>query len=231
MHTGQHYDDSLSAVFFAELGLAAPGPRAGHRRGLEHLADGAHARRARAAARASCEPDAALVYGDTNSTLAGALAARAGAACRWCTSRRACARSTARCPRSSTACSPTTSPSCCCARRRRAAANLRAESVAGPRRGGGRRDGRRRAAPAAGRARGHARRVRAHGVQPGEYLLLHRAPRRQRRRPGAAGRAGRAAARRCRAPVVFPVHPRTRARLRETRAAGRELASATGAAR
>ena len=39
-------------------------------------------------------------------------------ACRSPTSRPACAPSIARCPRSSTACSPTTSPTCCCARRR-----------------------------------------------------------------------------------------------------------------
>ncbi len=47
------------------------------------------------------------------------------------TSRPGCARSTARCPRSSTACSPTTCPTCCCARRRRAVDNLERESVAG----------------------------------------------------------------------------------------------------
>ena len=32
VHTGQHYDDSLSRVFFAELGLAEPRPAAGDRR-------------------------------------------------------------------------------------------------------------------------------------------------------------------------------------------------------
>ena len=74
VHTGQHYDDSLSSVFFAELDLAQPDRELGHRRRDEHLADGAHARGAGAAA-PGVEPDAVLVYGDTNSTLAGALAA------------------------------------------------------------------------------------------------------------------------------------------------------------
>ena len=75
VHTGQHYDDSLSRVFFERARARAPGPRAGNRRRLQHLADRAHADGARAAARRELRPDAALVYGDTNSTLAGALAA------------------------------------------------------------------------------------------------------------------------------------------------------------
>jgi UDP-GlcNAc3NAcA epimerase len=73
VHTGQHYDDSLSQVFFAELGLARPERELGIGGGsntsqtarmlaaLEPLLD-------------ELRPDAALVYGDTNSTLAGALA-------------------------------------------------------------------------------------------------------------------------------------------------------------
>jgi len=73
VHTGQHYDDSLSAVFFSELGLQAPERELGIGGGsntsqtarmlaaLEPLLD-------------EVEPDATLVYGDTNSTLAGALA-------------------------------------------------------------------------------------------------------------------------------------------------------------
>ena len=75
VHTGQHYDDSLSRVFFDELGLARPGPRTGDRRREQHLADGAHARRRSSRLLAELAPDAVLVYGDTNSTLAGALAA------------------------------------------------------------------------------------------------------------------------------------------------------------
>ena len=108
VHTGQHYDDALSEVFFRELGLAQARARTGDRRAARTP------RRPRACCAAlepllaQERPDAVLVYGDTNSTLAGALAAAQARACRWCTWRRGCARSTARCPRSSTACSPTT---------------------------------------------------------------------------------------------------------------------------
>jgi UDP-GlcNAc3NAcA epimerase len=74
LHTGQHYDPELSAVFFEELELAPPRYR------LE-AGSGTHAEQTarmlpgiEAAALAE-RPDAVLVYGDTNSTLAGALAA------------------------------------------------------------------------------------------------------------------------------------------------------------
>jgi UDP-N-acetylglucosamine 2-epimerase (non-hydrolysing)/UDP-GlcNAc3NAcA epimerase len=74
VHTGQHYDDSLSEIFFRELGLARPDRELGIGGGsntsqtarmlaaLEPLLD-------------EVRPDALLVYGDTNSTLAGALSA------------------------------------------------------------------------------------------------------------------------------------------------------------
>jgi UDP-GlcNAc3NAcA epimerase len=74
LHTGQHYDPELSAVFFEELELAAPRHRleAGsgtHAEQLARMLPGIEA-----AAREE-QPDVVLVYGDTNSTLAGALAA------------------------------------------------------------------------------------------------------------------------------------------------------------
>src|SRR5918994_1222317 len=69
VHTGQHYDDALSQIFFDELGL----PRPEHR--LD-LGGGSH------------------------------------------TSRPACGRTTARCPKSSTACWRTMRATSCCARRR-----------------------------------------------------------------------------------------------------------------
>ena len=70
VHTGQHWDRELSDVFFEELGL--PEPR--HRLDL-HTAD-VVAMRPRIAEIAAAErPDWVLVYGDTNSTLAGAEAA------------------------------------------------------------------------------------------------------------------------------------------------------------
>jgi UDP-N-acetylglucosamine 2-epimerase (non-hydrolysing)/UDP-GlcNAc3NAcA epimerase len=74
VHTGQHYDDSLSEVFFSELGLA----RADRELGIGGGSNTSQTSRMLAALEpllAVERPDAALVYGDTNSTLAGALAA------------------------------------------------------------------------------------------------------------------------------------------------------------
>jgi UDP-N-acetylglucosamine 2-epimerase (non-hydrolysing)/UDP-GlcNAc3NAcA epimerase len=73
VHTGQHYDDALSRVFFDELEL----PRPEHRLELGGGSNAGQTARMLAALEpllASEEPDAVLVYGDTNSTLAGALA-------------------------------------------------------------------------------------------------------------------------------------------------------------
>jgi UDP-N-acetylglucosamine 2-epimerase len=74
VHTGQHYDDDLSRIFFEELSIPTP------ERQLE-IHDGTNTGQT-ARMLAALEPllrDAApgmvLVYGDTNSTLAGALAA------------------------------------------------------------------------------------------------------------------------------------------------------------
>jgi UDP-GlcNAc3NAcA epimerase len=71
LHTGQHWDPELSDVFYAELGL--PEPR--HRLDL-HTADAEAMRPAIAAVLAQEQPDWTLVFGDTNSTRAGAEAAR-----------------------------------------------------------------------------------------------------------------------------------------------------------
>lgn len=71
VHTGQHYDPELSQVFFEELGLAEP----------ENLdlrtADVDEMQPRLETAIAAARPDAVLVFGDTNSTLAGARAAAA----------------------------------------------------------------------------------------------------------------------------------------------------------
>jgi UDP-GlcNAc3NAcA epimerase len=74
VHTGQHYDDSLSRVFFSELGLARPERELGIGGG-SNTAQTARMLAALEPLIDELEPDAALVYGDTNSTLAGALAA------------------------------------------------------------------------------------------------------------------------------------------------------------
>ncbi|MDQ3770190.1 MAG: UDP-N-acetylglucosamine 2-epimerase (non-hydrolyzing) [Actinomycetota bacterium] len=74
VHTGQHYDHELSQVFFDELGLPPPD---------HHLALGTGSNTAQTARMlealepllATVAPDCVLVYGDTNSTLAGGLAA------------------------------------------------------------------------------------------------------------------------------------------------------------
>jgi UDP-N-acetylglucosamine 2-epimerase (non-hydrolysing) len=74
VHTGQHYDDELSGVFFRELDIPQPD---------YHLAAGSGSHAAQTARTmerldtvvAAEEPDAVLVYGDTNATLAAALVA------------------------------------------------------------------------------------------------------------------------------------------------------------
>jgi UDP-N-acetylglucosamine 2-epimerase (non-hydrolysing)/UDP-GlcNAc3NAcA epimerase len=74
VHTGQHYDDSLSRVFFEQLGLAKPDRELG-------VGDGSNTSQTSRMLAAleplltELQPQAVVVYGDTNSTLAGALAA------------------------------------------------------------------------------------------------------------------------------------------------------------
>jgi UDP-N-acetylglucosamine 2-epimerase (non-hydrolysing)/UDP-GlcNAc3NAcA epimerase len=74
VHTGQHYDDDMSRVFFDELGL----PRPEHRLDLGGGTNTEQTARMLTAVAGLVREEAAdlvLVYGDTNSTLAGALAA------------------------------------------------------------------------------------------------------------------------------------------------------------
>jgi UDP-GlcNAc3NAcA epimerase len=75
VHTGQHFDNRMSDVFFAELGL----PEITYNLGIDSLSHGAMTGRMLEAAETVIErenPDYVMVYGDTNSTLAGALAGK-----------------------------------------------------------------------------------------------------------------------------------------------------------
>ncbi|MER3418033.1 MAG: UDP-N-acetylglucosamine 2-epimerase (non-hydrolyzing), partial [Chloroflexota bacterium] len=72
--TGQHWDDELAGVFFAELGLPRPDVSLGIGGGSASEQVG-RMLPALEAVLVEVRADAVLVYGDTNSTLAGALAA------------------------------------------------------------------------------------------------------------------------------------------------------------
>jgi UDP-GlcNAc3NAcA epimerase len=74
VHTGQHYDDELSRVFFEELSVPAP-DRELDAGGGTNTAQTARILGALEPVLAELSPTLVLVYGDTNSTLAGALAA------------------------------------------------------------------------------------------------------------------------------------------------------------
>ena len=74
VHTGQHFDTEMSEVFFAELGI----PQPHYHLGIHGGGHGAMTGRMLAAIEEvilESKPKLVLVYGDTNSTLAGALAA------------------------------------------------------------------------------------------------------------------------------------------------------------
>lgn len=74
VHTGQHFDDNMSQVFFDELDIPAPAYNldisgGGHGRMTGHMLEAIEQ------VLQDTTPACVLVYGDTNSTLAGALAA------------------------------------------------------------------------------------------------------------------------------------------------------------
>jgi UDP-N-acetylglucosamine 2-epimerase (non-hydrolysing) len=73
-HTGQHYDSSMSDVFFSDLEIAAPSWLLGVGSGT-HAVQTGNAMMRLEELFAEQRPDAVLVVGDVNSTLAGALAA------------------------------------------------------------------------------------------------------------------------------------------------------------
>ena len=74
VHTGQHFDPEMSSIFFQELGMREPA----HNLGIHGGSHGAMTGRMMEALESVLQverPVAVLIYGDTNSTLAGALAA------------------------------------------------------------------------------------------------------------------------------------------------------------
>jgi UDP-GlcNAc3NAcA epimerase len=74
VHTGQHFDTHMSDIFFAELGISAPAYHLGIGGGRHGEMTGRMLAGVEEILIAE-KPDVILVYGDTNSTLAGALAA------------------------------------------------------------------------------------------------------------------------------------------------------------
>jgi len=209
VHTGQHHDETLSDVFFTELGL----PRPEHRLSLGGGSNTAQTARMLAALEpvvAAEQPDVVLVYGDTNSTLAGALVA---AQARIPVAHvEAGMRSFDRAmPEELNRVLADHAAALLLCSSERAAAQLRAESVVGDVVvvGDVMVDVAQLIAPM---ARGRDDVLAAHGVARGDYLLVtaHRAgtvddPDRLRRLVDLLLALPR--------PAVFPVHPRTRARL------------------
>jgi UDP-GlcNAc3NAcA epimerase len=220
VHTGQHYDDELSRVFFDELQL----PRPDHHLDLGGGTNTGQTARMLAALEpliAEERPDVLLVYGDTNSTLAGALAGaqlgvpvahvEAGMRSYDRTMPEELNRVLADHASSLLLCSS-----------ERAAETLRGEQVAGEVVvvGDVMVDVAQLLAP---RARERTGALAAAGVEPGGYLLA------TAHRPGNVDDPARLALLvelllAVPGPVVLPVHPRTRARL-DAAGLGERLAS------
>lgn len=74
VHTGQHYDHGMSDVFFEEMGISEPDHQLGIGSGSHGIQTGKMLEEIERVINLE-KPDALVIYGDTNSTLAGALAA------------------------------------------------------------------------------------------------------------------------------------------------------------
>lgn len=211
VHTGQHYDENLSKVFFDELEIPKPDHELGVGGGT-NTSQTARMLKELEPLIAEEEPDAVLVYGDTNSTLAGAIAAaQAGVPV---VHVEAGMRSYDRAmPEELNRVLTDHASELLLCPSESAAQNLRAESVAGR-------------VEVVGdvmvdvlmgvldRARADTETLRMYGVRPGEYLLatVHRAgnvddPARLKRVVELLGALP--------GPVLLPLHPRTRARARQ----------------
>ena len=101
VHTGQHYDRLMSAVFFDEIGLRPPDHWLGAG-SVSHAEQTARVMTALEPLVDAVRPDVVVVFGDVNSTAAGALVA-AKSPPDWPTSRPASGVAIGRCPRRSTA--------------------------------------------------------------------------------------------------------------------------------
>jgi|SRR5581483_4138308 len=202
LHTGQHYDPELSQVFYDELGLGEPRYRLDLRQ-----ADPAKMVPGIRAAVEEERPDWVLVYGDTNSTLAGAQAAGATPVAHVEAGLRSFDREMPE-ERNRVAVDRLAALLLC--PDERSAAQLEAEGVRGRREvvGDVMADASRLFAPI---ARRRARVLERLGVEPGRYALVtvHREAnvRPERLARIAEGLDGLGE------PVVFPAHPRTRAAL------------------
>jgi UDP-GlcNAc3NAcA epimerase len=213
VHTGQHFDDRLSAVFFSELGLPAPDRQLGVALGSS-TSQTARMLGALEPVVQEFKPDAVLVYGDTNSTLAGALAGAQAAVP--VAHVEAGMRSFDRAmPEELNRVLTDHASALLLCSTEVAMTNLRHEAVAGRTElvGDVMVDVALAVAP---RARERVDLVQAHGLRPGAYVLAtaHRAgnvddPERLQRLVALLTAIP--------VPVVLPLHPRSAARLREAR--------------